>query len=84
MMLHYNNECSEEATIYIIGGNIMTTNNKIYLTAAELAEMLGISRGHSYKLIQKMNAELSAKGYIVVAGKVPVKYFEERYFGFSA
>ena len=46
--------------------------------------MLGISRGHSYKLIQKMNAELSAKGYIVVAGKVPVKYFEERYFGFSA
>ena len=23
----------------------MTTNNKIYLTAAELAEMLGISRG---------------------------------------
>ena len=62
----------------------MTTNNKIYLTAAELAEMLGISRGHSYKLIQKMNAELSAKGYIVVAGKVPVKYFEERYFGFSA
>ena len=84
MMLHYNNGCSEEATIYIIGGNIMTTNNKIYLTAAELAEMLGISRGHSYKLIQKMNAELSAKGYIVVAGKVPVKYFEERYFGFSA
>lgn len=62
----------------------MTTNNKIYLTAAELAEMLGISRGHSYKLIQRMNAELSTKGYIVVAGKVPVKYFEERYFGFSA
>ena len=43
MMLHYNNECSEEATIQIIGGNIMTTNNKIYLTAAELAEMLDSS-----------------------------------------
>lgn len=57
-------------------------NTKVYLTAKELAEILGVSVGHSYKLIQKLNKELSEKGYIVVAGKIPIKYFEERYYGF--
>ncbi len=32
---------------------------KIYLTAKEVAEILGVSLGHSYKLVQKMNKELS-------------------------
>ena len=28
----------------------MAENNKIYITANELAEMLGVSVGHAYKL----------------------------------
>ena len=59
-------------------------SKKIYLTAKEIAEMLGISLGHSYKLVQKMNKELADKGYLVIAGKVPARYFEERYYGFIA
>lgn len=59
-------------------------DGKIYLTAQEVASILGVSKGHSYKLIRKMNQELEAKGYLFVPGKVPVAYFEERYFGFSA
>lgn len=59
-------------------------DKKIYLTALEVAKILGVSRGHAYKLIQKLNKELADKGYLVVAGKVPVRYFEERYYGFSA
>ena len=31
----------------------MTENNKIYITACELADMLGVSVGHAYKLIRK-------------------------------
>ena len=33
----------------------MAENNKIYITANELAEMLGVSVGHAYKLIRKLN-----------------------------
>ena len=36
----------------------MEENNKIYITANELAEMLGVSVGHAYKLILKLNQEL--------------------------
>lgn len=59
-------------------------DKKNYFTALEVAKILGVSRGHAYKLIQKLNKELADKGYLVVAGKVPVRYFEERYYGFSA
>lgn len=59
-------------------------NAKIYLTAEEVAKILGISKGHSYKLIRKMNKELEEKGFLFVAGKIPVAYFEERYYGFTA
>lgn len=57
-------------------------DKKIYLTAEEVAKILGVSKGHSYKLIKKMNKELEEKGYLFVAGKVPTAYFEERYYGF--
>ena len=61
----------------------MTENNKIYITANELAEMLGVSVGHAYKLIRKLNQELEKEGFLVIAGKVPRRYFEKRWYGFS-
>lgn len=36
----------------------MTIENKIYITASELAEMLGVSVGHAYKIIRKLNQEI--------------------------
>lgn len=60
------------------------SNRKVYFTAQEVASILGVSVGHSYKLIRKMNEELADKGYLYVAGKVPVAYFEERYYGVLA
>ncbi len=58
--------------------------DKIYITANELAEMLGISTGHAYKIIRSLNQELKKEGYIIVAGKLPKRYFEKRYYGFGA
>lgn len=52
--------------------------NKNFLTAQDVADILGVSKGHAYKLIKKLNKELSEKGYIVIAGKVPRRYFQER------
>lgn len=57
--------------------------SKIYLTADEIAEALGISRGHAYVLIRECNNDLRKQGYICIAGKVPKKYFSEKYYGFS-
>ena len=58
--------------------------NRIYITAPEMAEMLGISIGHAYKNIRSLNDELKKDGYIVIAGKVPKDYFKKRWFGYSA
>ncbi len=55
----------------------MAENKKIYITANELAEMLGVSVGHAYKLIRKLNQELEKEGFLVIAGKVPRRYFEK-------
>ena len=46
-----------------------------------LAELLGVSRGYAYKVIRGLNDELKAKGFRVISGKVPRKYFQEKYYG---
>ena len=57
--------------------------NCVYYKAAEIAEILGISRGHAYKIVKELNNQLASMGYIVIAGKVPKKYFAEKYYGMS-
>ena len=53
------------------------------ITAAEIMEELGVSRAFAYRLMQKMNRELQAKGYTVISGKVSRKYFEEQFYGMA-
>lgn len=62
----------------------MKKENKIYITATELSEMLGVSIGHAYKLIRTMNKALQREGYIVIAGKIPKRYFEKHWYGYGA
>jgi sugar-specific transcriptional regulator TrmB len=62
----------------------MNTKNKLFITAHELSEMLQVSEGHAYKLIRMLNKELESKGYIIIAGRVPRKYLEERFYGHGA
>ena len=59
-------------------------DNKIYITARELSDMLGVSMGYAYKIIRKLNKELDKDGFIVIAGKVPKGYFEKRWLGYNA
>ncbi len=56
-------------------------NKNLYFTANEISEMLGISRGHAYKIVKKLNNELDEKGFIVISGRVPKKFFAEHYYG---
>jgi len=56
----------------------------IFITAAEMSEMLGISKPYAYKIIRQMNDELVGKGYLAIPGKVAKKYFEEKFYGVTS
>lgn len=55
----------------------------LFIKADEVAELLGVSRAEAYRVIKRLNDELSAKGYIVVNGRVNRKYLEEQIYGFK-
>ena len=65
------------------GQDYMENGKKMYVTAEEAAEMLGVSTGYAYKIIRGLNEELKAKGYRTICGKVPTKYFEEKFYGLT-
>lgn len=50
------------------------------MTATDIAEALGISKGHAYKIVRELNNELEAKGYIIVAGKVPKAFWDKKFY----
>ena len=50
-------------------------------TARDLQELMGISESSAYKYIRIMNQELSEKGFLIVRGKIPKAYVQERFFG---
>lgn len=54
---------------------------KLYLNAAEVAEMLGIGLSQAYRLMRVWNEEIKQKGYLVIAGKIPIAYFSEKIYG---
>ena len=54
----------------------------LYFTAMEVSEILGVSRAKAYKIVRALNEELKAAGYVTVSGKVPKKYFSEKFYGF--
>ena len=47
----------------------------------EVAEELGVSVSHAYKIIRELNQELKAEGYITVSGRINRQYFNERLYG---
>ena len=53
-------------------------------TAKDIQELLGVSESSAYKYIRIMNQELSEKGFLIVRGKVPCAYVQERFFGMKA
>lgn len=56
---------------------------KLYYTADEIAQMVGVGRTTSYKMVNQMNAELLKQGFLVVKGKIPKEYFDAKYYGGS-
>lgn len=55
--------------------------NKTFIRVDEVAEELDVSKAYAYKIIRQLNDELSAKGFITVAGRISRQYFNERIYG---
>lgn len=55
--------------------------NKTFIRVDEVAEELDVSKAYAYKIIRQLNNELSAKGFITVAGRISRQYFNERIYG---
>lgn len=60
-----------------------TVSKQVY-TAKDISEILGVSESKSYQYIRQMNSELEEKGFLIARGRVPVAYFQERFFGIKA
>lgn len=51
-----------------------------FMNVHDVISALGVSRSSAYKIIRTLNIELQEKGYLVVSGKVPRRYFLARYY----
>ncbi|MEG0597254.1 MAG: hypothetical protein RR502_04325 [Oscillospiraceae bacterium] len=55
--------------------------NKRFLDVNDVADYMEISVPLAYKMIRKLNDELTAQGYLIMPGKVSRAFFEERIYG---
>lgn len=58
-------------------------NNNYMVTAQDVVDILGVSKGHAYKIIRQLNRELEDSGYIVVSGKLPKAYWDKKFYGYQ-
>lgn len=53
------------------------------MTANDVANGLGVSKGHAYKVIRILNEELREKGFVVITGKIPRAFWEKKFYGYT-
>lgn len=57
---------------------ILPMAEQSFMRVEEVAAELGISKSYAYKVVQKLNAELKAQGYLTISGRINRKYFLEK------
>lgn len=58
----------------------MAEEKKRFMNVDDVCEELQCGRSLAYKIIRRLNDELSTKGFLVVSGKVNTTYFHERMY----
>ena len=53
-------------------------NEKSFMRVEEVAATLDVSKSYAYKIVQRLNAELKAEGYLTISGRVSRQYFMEK------
>lgn len=56
------------------------TDTRVFYNADDISVILTVSKPTAYRIIKRLNDELSNKGFIVVNGRVPKKYFDEKFY----
>ena len=69
-----------EAQIFKIQ-EVLIMQNKLFLKAADICELLEVKQTSAYEIIGNLNKELEEQGYLTLRGKVPTKYFVKRFYG---
>ena len=46
----------------------------------DVCRILGVGTSKAQKIIRQLNEELEKKGYLTIRGKIPRRYFEERFY----
>lgn len=49
-----------------------------FMKVQDVTDELGISKSYAYKIVQQLNEELKAQGFITISGRVNKQYFLER------
>ncbi len=55
--------------------------SKQFIGAKEVAELMDVAESTAYKIIRQLNKELEERGYLVITGKCPRRFFSERFYG---
>ena len=67
-----------ESSIVILP--VFCMQKQSFMRADEVAQELGISKSHAYKVIHRLNEELQEKGYLTISGRVNREFFREKYY----
>ena len=59
----------------------MERNEKMFLRAEDVAELMEVSLPYVYKLIRQMNRELEKKGCFIMNGRIDSKFFFDHFYG---
>lgn len=54
--------------------------NPRFYFADDIAALLSVSKPTAYRIIRQLNDELKKQGYMIVSGRVPRKFFDERFY----
>lgn len=63
---------------YLSDNAVIVYDQPDYVDVQEVVNRLSVGTSNAYKIIQKLNAQLKANGYVTRAGMVPRAYFDER------
>ena len=59
----------------------MERTRQMFLSVAAVQGLLGMSKSYCYELVARLNDELEKMGKIVILGRVPTKFFLEKFYG---
>ena len=62
----------------------MERTRQMFLSVAEVQGLLGMSKSYCYELVARLNDELEKMGKIVILGRVPTKFFLEKFYGMES